>query len=168
MGRAKRVTIADHEALLIRLAEKLSYMTEANLRGLLELVTRHASGVGRDVWPAEVAIYSWAKQLQPSPARENDYVKSLLRSAMGRRARALGYHVELFALARKIGPPPGRYDLNRLLDQSRNAKAQRDRVERQVAGGTARLEDAKWLEWYVAAEVACLSIMDDQDQGQAA
>ena len=170
MVRPKRMTQAEFAAMQGRLAEKLAYMTDANLRGLLELVTRHAAGPDRNCWPAEVSIYSWAGGLQQRPARENDYVKSLMRSAMGRNARALGYHVELFLLARKVGPPPSKYELNRLLDRSTTAQRKRAKVEQQVARGTAALDDAKWLSWYSAAEAACLSIMDEQDQqeGKAA
>lgn len=168
MVRASRVTLADHDAMLARLVDGLAYMTDANLRGLLEVVTRHAGGPERKCWPAEITVRAWASKLQPRPWRENAYVHSVMRSAMGRNARALGYHVELFLLAKDIGPPPSRYQLNKLLDRSKDAQRKRERVEAQVARGTAVLDDVRWLEWYVAAEAACLSIIDDQDQGEAA
>lgn len=160
--RPARMKVADYEAMLVRLSDGLAYMSDDNLRGLRELVARHVTGKPEVEWPAEITVRKWASRLQAKPYDQNKYVQSLMRSAMGRKARDLGYHVDLFILAMRLGPPPTRYDLTNLTKRAGEGSRERMRMRARIENGTGTVSDQKDLEWFAAREAECLSIMDDQ------
>lgn len=167
MVRPARMTLADYEAMKGRLVRAFAHMSDQSLRGLAEVVTRHAQGPNRDRWPKEVTLKSWAARIQPPPARRSDYVASLMTSAMGRTARAQGYHVELFLLARRLGPPPTRYDLGRLQEEAQENRRRREVVRHRIASGTDSRDHRQWLAWFERNEAECLALMDaGTEQGQ--
>lgn len=140
-------SVGEHEAMLARLADRLSYMAAPALDGLAALVLRQA-GIGkapRPTWPEFGVIVAWAYALQAPPARENDYVRSLMRSAMGARARDEGWMVELFRCARKFGPPPGSYLIGKLKDEARENRGILDRIRERNGAGMATADDLRWL-----------------------
>ena len=119
MRRQTKMKAADCEAMLVRLADKLAHMSDANLRALVALFTRHARGPERNQWPDEVSMVSWAWAMQPPPPRANPYVVSVLQSAAGRRADAFLHHymVEGALVPRPVSPvPQGIPDGYRLAD----------------------------------------------------
>ena len=62
MRRQTKMKAPDCEAMLVRLADKLAHMSDANLRGLVALFTRHARGPERNQWPDEVSMVSWVNR----------------------------------------------------------------------------------------------------------
>lgn len=166
MARKRGHSIEQHNAMMARLADKLSYMTEENLRGLRDWVIRIAAGKARDTWPREVSILSAAWNIQTPPPRESDYALSIIRSVMGIRAHEGGYLVELFQIAKKIGPPPNRYVLAKLRDQARDNRARRDRIKEYIATGRVTPEDMAWFDRYHDDLALCMAIIEDK--GQAA
>ncbi|MDK3017612.1 hypothetical protein [Pseudodonghicola flavimaris] len=169
MQRPGGMTVAGYEEMRARLCRALTHMSDRSLRGLAELVTRHAQGRQVDRWPKEVTLKSWGLRIQPPPARQSDYVASLMTSAMGRAARDQGYHVELFMLARRLGPPPSRYDLGRLRQEAEENRRMREIVRRQIDYDSASLDQRQWLAWYDRNETECLALMaagDDRETGE--
>lgn len=168
MVRPNRMTVAQFVDFGARLQDKLAYMSEENLCGLRAALIRLASGKTRDQWPKEVTILSYAHGIQQPPSRDNDYAVSIMRSAMGRRAFAEGYHVELLNTARRFGPPPSKYVLSRLQDEARENQGKErvilDRVRRDVA----RADERKWLGGYQSLRAECLTILGETVKGAGA
>lgn len=145
LPRRRGVSAADHARDLARLADQLAYMTPANLRGLCELVLRHSPGKSGPCWPDVALVRSWAMALQCPPPRLSDYAQSLIRSAMGRQARDEGWMVELFQIAKRLGPPPNRYVLHKLRDEAGANTRRRALVRERIERGVASAEDQAWL-----------------------
>ena len=166
MARKRGRSIEQHKAMQARLADKLSYMTAVNLRGLRDWVVRIAAGKARDTWPREVSILSAAWNIQTPPPRQSDYANSIIWSAMGQRAHDGDYLVELFQIAKKMGPPPNRYVISKLRDQARDNRARRDRIKEYIATGRATAEEMAWLDRYHDDLALCMAIIESK--GQAA
>jgi hypothetical protein len=160
MSKSPKQNAGDHAEMLDRLAIKLAYLPEQRLRGLNEFCIRMARGRRYDIWPKEQHVLNWAYRLQPPPADWSEYVCSILRSAMGRRALDEGYHVELFETANRWGPPPTKYDISKMKWQAEENRSKRARVVRENQRGVARHDDLQWLRWFTALERQCLAIME--------
>ena len=106
LGRPKRVSAEKHEANLANLEERLAYLSDGELSGLRDVVLRHAA---RGLWPEVGFVMAWAFDLHCPPPAFSDYHRSLISSAMGRQARDEGWAVELYQIAKRLGPPPGKY-----------------------------------------------------------
>ena len=136
------VTAEKHEKMLTRLRGWLSYLSDENLRGMHDLIVRHAV---KGLWPGEGLIKHWATTLQLPPPQECDYARSLIRSAMGRQATAEGWAVELYQIAKKLGPPPGKYFISGLKDEAEDNRRRRQRISERIGYGDASAEDRHWL-----------------------
>lgn len=158
LPRRRGVAAADHARDLDRLTDHLAYMSPANLRGLCELVLRHSSAKTGPCWPDLALVRSWAMALQCPPPRQSDYAQSLIRSAMGRQARDEGWMVELFQIAKRIGPPPGRYLLTKLRDDAGANTRRRALVRERIERGAASAEDQAWLSAWWADMAECEAI----------
>ncbi|PKP67932.1 MAG: hypothetical protein CVT83_07600, partial [Alphaproteobacteria bacterium HGW-Alphaproteobacteria-5] len=139
------------------------------LRGLGELILRQAV---KGQWPEEAMIIHWAYGLQFPPPRDNSYVVSLMRSALGRRARDEGWAVELFRVARRLGPPPGRYVQSQLIREGELSRARLRSVREAIEGRDASPENRQWLADYHAdlAEVEAIqtAVGGDDDGSEVA
>lgn len=173
--RRRGVSAVDHDRMLARLVERLAYMDAAHLAGLAEVILRHASGGGvkvLPVWPEVGVVLAWAIALQVPPPHESDYARSLMRSAMGQQARDEGWMVELYQIAKRIGPPPGKYIIAKLRDAASEARRRRERVRDRIDAGSATPEEAHWLAaWHAdQAEAGALVLAGCQarTQGDAA
>jgi hypothetical protein len=147
LARHRGQSVEAHDKEMAKLAERLAYMRETALKGLAELVLRQA-GVGkaaRPTWPEIGVIIAWGYALQVPPPRDSDYVRSLMRSAMGARARDEGWMVELFRAARRFGPPPGAYVIGKLKDEARENVGILDRIRERSAAGMQTADDIRWL-----------------------
>lgn len=148
----------DHDKALERLRCDLAYMTDTELRAMVELITAHAVST-KGVWPEEGLIRVWAFDLRKPPAREATYPPSLMRSEMGDRALEEGWAIELFAVAKKYGPPPPpRYMQGKLREEAAN-NAHRVRVITLNHGaGRATQDELDWLAWREAEMKEILAI----------
>lgn len=155
-----------HAKTLARLRGWLAYMTDENLRGMHDLIVRHAV---KGIWPAEGLIKHWAAALQLPPPRECDYARSLIRSAMGRQAKAEGWAVELYQIAKKIGPPPTKYFISGLKEEAVANRRRRLSITERIETGRDGADDRAWLAaWHQdMAEIEAIQSAVS-DEGQAA
>ena len=167
LPRKRGVAKSDHALDLAKLTVALAYMTPANLRGLCELVLRHSAGkppLGKTApcWPDVAWVRTWAMALQQPPPRKSDYAQSLIRSAMGRQALDGGWLVELFQIAKRIGPPPGRYLLHKLREEAGANTRRRLLVREKIERGVASPEEQAWLAQWWADLTDCEAIQSAQ------
>lgn len=180
LDRPRRVAAGVHADALESLARKVSYMTDANLAGLAELVLSHAGRVAKTtvpVCPEPGLILSWAYALQSPPPRQSDYARSVMHSAMGAAARDGGWMVELFRTAKRMGPPPGAYLSRDMQVRADEDRRRRLRIREAIEAGRATSDDQRWLAQYhvdaAEAEALVLHGMDhraqdhDHDQGSS-
>lgn len=142
LKRRRGISAEAHEKMLARLRGRLAYMSDDNLRGMHDLILRHAA---KGCWPAEALVKAWAYDLQLPPPRECDYARSLIRSAMGRQAAEEGWVVELYQIAKRLGPPPGKYIISRLKDEAEHARHRRTVIRENIEAGWASDADRAWL-----------------------
>ena len=142
LARKRGVTAEAHDKAMARLRDWLTYMSDDNLRAMVDLIARHAV---KGIWPEEGLIRSWAMTLQCPPPRDSAYAQSLIRSAMGRQAMAEGWAVELFQIARKLGPPPGKYIITRLRQDADANRHKRRVIRENIEVGRATLAEKDWL-----------------------
>ncbi|MGV6840579.1 MAG: hypothetical protein ACWA40_10340 [Planktomarina sp.] len=161
MGLVKKRSMKadDHQAMIARLVAKLDYMSEGNLRGLQQYVIRLAGGKERNCWPAEVSILRAAYNLQPPPPRQSNYAQSLIASAMGRKAADEGWLVELFQIAKAMGPPPGKYVIATLKEKADENRRQRARIREWIETGRANAAERAWLDRYHQDLAECEAII---------
>lgn len=147
LKRARGVGGEAHDRMIGRLRSFLAYMSDENLRGMHDLILRHAV---KAAWPEEGLIKFWAFTLQLPPPRDSSYACSLIRSAMGRRAMSEGWAVELFQIAKRIGPPPGKYIIRQLKDEAESNRRRRVIIEERNRAGMSSKEEQDWLAAWLA------------------
>jgi hypothetical protein len=154
LARPKGLQAGQHADNLDRLARKLRHMDEAGLRALLDLCLGQSGLVAvprraAPVCPRDAVILAWAYALQAPPTGQSDYPASVMRSQMGRRAHDLGYGVELYRMACRLGPPPGAYSITQLKDEA-TENVRRRKVCREAVEAGERLDPKRqaWLDQY--------------------
>lgn len=165
LARKRGMSAEKHDEMLERLRVRLAYLSDQNLRGMGDLILRQAV---KGIWPDEALIKAWAYALQCPPPRECDYAISLIRSAMGRQARDEGWAVELFQVAKRLGPPPGRYIIRQLRDEAEQNRRRRVLISENIQAGLASAVDRAWLaEWHQdMAEIEAIQL--GKAEGQVA
>lgn len=174
LARPRGVQAGQHADNLDRLARKLRHMDEDKLRALLDLCLGQAGfpavqKKAAPVCPLDAVILSWAYALQPPPAAQSDYPASVMRSAMGRRAQDLGYGVELYRAACRLGPPPQAYSITKLKDEAAENRRRRT-VCREVIEAGGRLEPHRqaWLDAFHRDAAAVEALITEGDERRAA
>jgi hypothetical protein len=160
MIRKRGTSKVAEDEMIANLEARLSYMTESNLKALAEVVERYAGGKHKNVWPAEVSIYNWARAIQFPPASESRLVRSYLQSAAGRAAEGGGYLVELFWYLKKFGAPPNTYSLSEIKREADDNRSARARIKREQEQGRASHRDLNWVEGYYHTERRCLDLIN--------
>jgi len=168
MRKQARMKEADHAEMLVRLADRIAYLPDLHLKGLVVWCTRNAKGKEGNQWPDEVSIIRQAMFLQSPPPRSCSYVVSVLRSQAGRNARVMGYLTELYMAASKYGPPFSKLSLERLADQARENTKEVGRVQRAIDRGDATQDRRQWLSWYLRHQSEALSIINADEHEVAA
>lgn len=160
LARPKGVLAGQHAENMERLARKLAYMTGDGLSGLRDLCLGQAGLLAVPkravpVCPVDGVILSWAYALEAPPIGQSDYAASVMRSSMGRRAHDLGFGVELLRMARRLGPPPGRYLVVQLQDEAKENRLRRKGLRRAIEAGEYVPQNRRdWLDaWYADALV---------------
>lgn len=142
LARRRGTSAEAHDKALARLRDWLTYMSDDNLRAMVDLIARHAV---KGVWPEEGLVRAWAMTIQCPPPRDSAYAQSLIKSAMGRQAMAEGWAVELFQIAKKLGPPPGKYIITRLKQDADSNRHKRKVIHENIEAGRATLAEKQWL-----------------------
>lgn len=166
LRRPRGVSAAVHEAALDRLTEKLGYLGGRALAGLAEVALRHAGATPVPTCPDPALVLAWAYALQPPPPRDSDYAASLIRSAMGRQAMDEGWVVPLLRIARRLGPPPGKYVIAQLKDQADDDRRRRAGIARLIEAGEAGPDSRAWLDRWHADMAECTALMGGDDAAQ--
>lgn len=146
MMRKRGVSVADHDAAMDKLADRLAYMSEQGLKGLAMYLVRMSGE--RNVWPALNIVLSAAWSMEPPPPTGNDYLVSLMRSRAGEAALSGGYALELYAEAKRLGPPPSKYQTAKLRERAGDNRHRVGVIEGKIKRGCASEEDRRWLENY--------------------
>mmetsp|Transcript_22283 Transcript_22283/g.35482 ORF Transcript_22283/g.35482 Transcript_22283/m.35482 type:complete len:194 (-) Transcript_22283:6443-7024(-) len=168
MTRKRAMKVDRFKKMQTSLADRLAYMTADNLDGLREYTIRLAGGNAGNTWPDEVSIVRAAFNIQRPPPQQSSYAQSLIRSAMGRRAHDEGWLVELYQVAKRMGPPPGRYIITKLKDRAEDNRRKRLRVAEYIESGRVTPDERNWLAQYHADLDDCMSIINDADKGAQA
>ncbi|MGA0617562.1 hypothetical protein [Paracoccus sp. KR1-242] len=163
LARPRGVSAESHDKAVSRLRSWLSYLSDENLRGMHDLIARQAV---KGVWPTEALIKHWATTLQLPPPRDCDYARSLIRSALGRQARAEGWASELYDIAKKLGPPPTKYFISGLKDEAERNRRRRRIVAENIEAGTAGADDRAWLDAWHKDMAEIDAIQSAQAEGQ--
>lgn len=163
LKRPRGLAAADHDKAIARLRGFLVYMSDLNLAGLRDVIARHAA---KGNWPGEGLVRAWAFALQVPPPKECDYATSLMRSEMGLRAQAEGWAVELFQIAKRIGPPPNRYIIRELKADAETNVRKVARIAAWVADGTADPASRDWLRTYEADQAEIAEILAAKDESE--
>lgn len=154
LGPRRGQTVEAMHAEQAAVAERLHYMSEANLRALTECALRMAGAMKAGArqapaWPEPSQLFAWAFVLQYPPPRSSDYVPSLMRSRLGDAAMDGGWHVQLFRAARRGPPPPNEYLQSRLREEAEDHRRQLARVVERVDAGMASPDDRRFLDaWH--------------------
>lgn len=163
---AKGKTIAQQDAVLVRLIDLLSYMDPANLMTLAEHILDHAALHGLR-WPDELLVRQWAFGLQPRPVTEKRIVTSWLASIEGPAAQAAGYLTELYLWLRLHGRPPAPYDLRIIRERAEEAERQKALLTDRAERGVIQPHDRQWLEARLRADAVARAIVARGEAGRA-
>lgn len=168
--RPRGATVAEHEAFVAKLVDRLSYLPGPDLTVLAECTLRRATGKAFNEWPAFATIWNLAQTVcrTPEPDEAKHIMTTWLRSRGGPVARDGGYLVELWRYLRTFGCPPTQLALDKIraeADENRRTRAQAiARRER----GIASPSDLDWLDRYARAEEYCLRLVAGGEEARAA
>jgi hypothetical protein len=168
LRRPRGVSAAVHEAALEKLTSKLAYLGPQALAGLTEVALRHAGTTAVPTCPDPAIVLAWAYALQCPPPRDSDYAASLIRSALGRQAMDEGWVVPLLRIARRLGPPPGRYSILQLKDQAEDDRRRRREIAGLIDSGEAGSESRAWLDRWHRDLAECEALLGGDPDSDAA
>lgn len=162
MRMPARTAEADERAYLDRLADELSYLSDAALDAVRVWMARHGEGSQRCFWPRMVSVLSVADAYQPRPVEEFPALVSWLSSVAGEAAWREGRLVAEFEfLMRKKRPPINDQDRKQIHDYAVASERRAELVRDRVARGLSPLyDDGQWLDWYQATHARAKAIVD--------
>ncbi|MES2814515.1 MAG: hypothetical protein V4720_06435 [Pseudomonadota bacterium] len=170
MVRPRGATVAEHEAFLQKLVERLSYLPAPDLTVLAECILVRGGGKQRNEWPAFITIWSVAQNVcrQPEPDESRHIMTTWLRSRGGPVARDGGYLVELWRYLRAFGVPPGPAALDKIKIDADENRRTRARLAALRERGAASASDLDWLDRAARAEAYCLALVAGGIEARAA
>lgn len=151
--RFRHGTPADKQKqMLDRLADDLSYMSDAGLLALREWMRSHGDGASKSFWPVPVAVITTAESFEPRPLEELPALRRWFASAAGRAALDGNRLVAEYEFWRKFKRPPVQpRDRDAVARRAAEWLSKAERIEDRLARGLAPLhDDADWLEWYLS------------------
>lgn len=168
--RPRAVTVADHEAFLAKLIDRLSYLPGPDLGVLAECVLRRAGGKALNEWPAFATIWNLAQTIcrTPEPDEARHIMTTWLRSRGGPVARDGGYLVELWRYLRAYGIPPSTTALDMIKREAEENRRERARLRQRQANGTATASELDWLDRAARAEAYCNGLVAGGEEARDA
>lgn len=167
--RPRSATVADHDAFLARLVDRLSYLPGPDLTVLADCVLRRAGGKAMNEWPAFATIWNVAQTVcrTPEPDEAKHIMTTWLRSRGGPVARDGGYLVELWRYLRTFGCPPTTVALDRIRAEAEENRRTRAQALARKERGIATPSDLDWLVNYARAEEYCLRLVAGGEEARA-
>lgn len=169
LARKRGVGAEAHDKMLHRLRRRLAYMSDANLRGMVDLILRHA---GKGAWPDAALIETWALNLQVPPPSDEEwtYPRRLMRSSLARKAMEEGWVVELYRVAKRLGPPPQQYIIRELKEAAEKSLHRRKVISENIRAGIASDDDRRWLDYWhrEMREIEAIQSASDAESEDAA
>lgn len=167
--RAPGVTVAQHDAFLARLVDRLAYLDLGALNTLCEVVLNLAEGRLHNQWPSFATIWNTCQRIsrQPPPDEERHIMTTWLRSRGGPVAAAGGYLVELHGFLRRIGRPPGDYELAKIKEQGAENARTKDRLADKQARGMASPSESDWVARYLDQVAYCEELVAGGERARA-
>jgi len=157
-GKGRRLSPEGHDAMLTRLRGWLGYLSDEQLYGLRDHIAALATN---GEWPSEAHVRNVAITACPPPPESSPYPRSMMKSALGRRALAQGWAFEMYQEVVRYGPPPfveGGWKEKQLREEAVKNDRRRLIIEENMAAGMATDAEAAWLRnWQRAmAEIAAI------------
>jgi len=122
-------TQMEHVAQLAELQARLAYLGEPELVALREAIIEEIPHGAQ--WPAPIVVLQMARMLRLPPPSDSPMVTSVMASALGQRAHAQGWHVELWRWMKANGRvPKGEAHERQLRQQAEEGQRSRDRLVR--------------------------------------
>jgi hypothetical protein len=168
LTRHPRVPAAEHDAILVKVQDRLGYLSPELLTTLAEILLRLADGPLLNRWPTFATIWNNAVRLMPPPDDEAHIMTSWLASIEGPVARSGGYLVELHEFLRRHGRPPGSYEMQKIREAASDNARRRQRVEEWISKGHAKSEDRQWLDWYLRRLAHCEALVRQGEEKRVA
>lgn len=165
--RQPKATVAEHEAMLEKLQDRLGYLPPELLSVLAEVLLRLADGPLQNRWPSFATVWNNALRLMPPPDDETHIMTSWLASIEGPVARSGGYLVELHEWLRRYGRPPGSFEMSKIREAASENGRRRQRIEEWIAKGHAKTDDRQWLDWYLRRLSQCEALVRAGEEKRA-
>lgn len=139
-----------HDAMLVKLADALNYLTDESFATLRECMRTKGTGSGMNGWPTLATVLTYAELVQVRPIDEMPNLLSWFRSAAGQAAEAEGRLVEEYGWWCKHKSPPyaphhHRMVADRAADNRRRVELITDQLRR---GATPAPGEREWLHRY--------------------
>lgn len=158
------MTVERQRQIQDRLADDLSYMDDAALVTLRDMLKAKGEGAARNVWPSAATVYALAELVQPRPFEEIPGLLRWFRSVEGPRAMAAGTLVETWGYFHRFKRPPimaGRQLAERAAENRRRLAL----IAEKAAVGLASDDDLRWSEGYQRRLDYCRAMVLGNEKG---
>lgn len=160
LRKQRRMTAEGLEEMLGQLRRKLSYLSDASLEALREIVERHAGGAARNLWPDQVSILNWARALQEPPEGESRLVVNFMACEAARRfyeEAGIEGAIALRKFLIRQHRAPCSYGWTLIRQQAEEWRRRRSILRER--GGALSEADQTWLAGFEAAGTECRALM---------
>lgn len=146
---------------LNRIADDLSYLTDASLAALREMLRTKGEGSSRNFWPDHATFIGFAEVIQRRPIEDLPALSSWFGSIEGPRAALQGILVEtfLFIADRKMPPVTDGARRQVATKAAENSRRLLIITERRAAGLTIEAGELEFERWYNDQLVRCEALM---------
>lgn len=132
------------------IADDLSYMSDANLSALRDVLQTKGEGSSRNFWPDRATFLAFAERIQRRPIADMPGLSSWFGSVEGPRAAEQGILVETFLYIADRKMPPVTDAARRIVATKAAENARRLQIvkERRAAGLSINADDLAFERWY--------------------